>query len=192
MKHELACISIVLSLFFTSSAWSAMYKCTNTNGGVAYQEKPCEDENSDSTEIQLKTNIPKKPARITSENKKLFSYFTSYENLKVTVQECANKKSAYAEEITQAHQRYYDIAKDNIEAGREIFKRGFKGLPSSELRSIQQQAKADKKIEFQSMNIEKLNNLCDSQASKLRSLSGRVKNRSSGYQEGDLDPEGND
>jgi len=42
------------------------------------------------------------------------------------------------------------------------------------------------------MNKKKLDKLCNAHASKLRSIAGQVANRSSGYQEGDLDPEGND
>jgi len=60
------------------------------------------------------------------------------------------------------------------------------------MRSIQRKARTEKSIELRAMNKKKLDKLCNAHASKLRSIAGQVANRSSGYQEGDLDPEGND
>ena len=192
MKTRITLPLLLLLLSASGPSWSGMYKCTDANGQVGYQQTPCPVEQSNSTEIEVNTKAPTKPFPQSRKNKKLLAYYTVFTNQKVIVDACVSKKSSYADEIAQAHQRYSEIAEENIALGREIFERGLVGLPASEMRSIQRKATAEKKVELRGLNKNKLNRLCSSHAGKLRRLAGQVSNRSSGYQEGDLDPEGND
>ena len=192
MKRLILASTFLALLWSSGPAWSGLFKCTNDKGHVTYQQTPCADEAKNEAEIAVTASTAKKPFPTTEENKKYFRYYTIHTNQKVIVDACAARNSPYAEDIAQAHQRFYEIGEENVERGREIAETGLQGLPASEIRQIQRESKAEKKIELRQMSMDKLNRLCSSHARKLRSLAAQIPNRSSGYEEGDLDPEGND
>lgn len=192
MKIKIALSLVASFLLVASPSWAGTYKCTDANGQIGYQQTPCAKTKSSTSQVEVKTRAPTRPFAQTKKNKKLLAYYTIYENQKVIVNACVNQKSSYAGDISQAHQRYSEIAEENITKGREIFERGLVGLPSSEMRSIQRKAKSEKNIELRALKKKKLDRLCSSHAGKLRRIAGQVTNRTVGYQEGDLDPEGND
>ena len=105
---------------------------------------------------------------------------------------CVRRGSPGATGFKQAHTRFFEIAEKNIEAGRQIARRGFKGLPAAEIRDVHRTAQSKSRRKLYAMRGDELDGLCDLTAGKLRRLAGQVKNRFSGYVEGDLDPEGND
>ena len=184
---------VLLSLLMaTASAEAKMYKCTDANGRVSYQEKPCSKTAGSASEVKIRSTAPLKPAPRSSTNKRVFRYYTTYTNQKVIVDACVGRGTPSGAEIKQAHTRFLEIARENIEAGQRIAERGFYGLPAAEIRSIAQKAQNEKRRELREMSPRQLDRLCDSHAGKLRRLSAQVRNRSSGYEEGDLDPEGND
>ncbi len=190
MKKIIALLAV--TLMYTQTAWPGMYKCTDTNGKISYQQTPCAGETKSDSQIEVNTRTASRPFPHSGKNKNLLRYYTIHVNQKVIVDACVRRKSSYADDISQAHQRFFEIAEENIAKGQEIAETGLVGLPTSEIRSIQRKAHADKKIELRGMDKKKLDRLCSSHAGKLRRLASQVPNRSSGYEEGDLDPEGND
>jgi hypothetical protein len=176
----IAALSFYLLLLSTGPGWAGMYKCTDNGGRVTFQQELCADEASSESQIDLKINTPKKPFPLTKQNKAYFHYYTIHENQKVIVDGCNYRNSPYADDISRAHRRFYEIGESKIEKGREIAETGLVGLPSSEIRNIQRKGNADKKIELRGMSMDELNRLCRSHARKLRNLAGQIPDRSSG------------
>lgn len=187
-------IPFVVALSYFPSAQCSVYKCVDNDGNTTFQGLPCADDGITSIEkIDVSTpNSSEQPQKITSEDKKPLRYFFLYDNMKLSVNTCVNRGSSYASEIKQAHDRFYQIGKREIEKGRQLFNRGFIGLSAQEMYERQRKAIANGKLKLNKMTLEDLNPLCDAQARKLREYAGQIPNRSSGYVEGDLDPEGND
>ena len=178
---------LILLLFTTGPASGAMFKCTDAGGQVSYQQTPCADSTGAATQIAPRNDAPKDPLPMTKGNKKLFQFYSIYERQTVIVEACNRRGSSYAGEITEAYQRFYDNGEATIEKGREIAKRGLVGLPSSEISSKQRESAAQKRIELRGTPLEDIEQLCRSNAAKLRRLAGIVPRQVIGYEEGDID-----
>ncbi|MDH3762520.1 MAG: DUF4124 domain-containing protein [Gammaproteobacteria bacterium] len=85
MTKRIALSVVAACLLVTDPSSAGMYKCTDSKGRTDYQEKPCADDKSPGTQIELNTRAPGKPLPKSSSNKKLLAYYTVYENQKVIV-----------------------------------------------------------------------------------------------------------
>ena len=186
-------LRIILFLFISLvyGPANAVHKCIAEDGKVSFQDRPC-DEDSVSQDFEIKQNQSHPPFKISPENKRKYKLYTVYANQKINVDTCVQRKTDYAHDIKFAYERYYEIGKEELEEGKAIFNAGFEGLPGSEIRDIQSKALEKRELELANMSQDSLNTMCREHASKLRRLALQFKKRSSGYAEGDLDPEGND
>jgi len=191
MNYKIILASLVF-LLCTLSTNAAMHKCTNSNGQVKYQDKPCDLKKEKSETIKTQKHEP--PIKKANDrHKKFLSYFTATENHKAIVRSCDD------ENLTQAYNRYIEINQSKIKQGKAIYKRGFVGLPTSELRSIMKKTQNKARAELSKASDKEKSNICGAYEAKLRistAASRKLKNGgyddNFGYQEGDLDPEGND
>mgnify|MGYP000339049894 CR=1 FL=1 len=183
---------LILMCFLCMNSYGGIYKCVNNNGKMSFQQKPCDINSEKSEEINIDPQTKGGPVKLTKENKKQYSIALQSHSMEVTARECRARNSSYADEVQQASDRLYQIRKIEIDAGKEILRRGFVGLSASEIASSRNEGKRNLRSKLAKMSKKELDRFCDSQARKARNLAASASKRSSGYLEGDIDPEGND
>ena len=171
---------------------AGIFKCVNEKNETIYQQQPCNVNDKVSEELNINSKNSSGPVEMTSENERLYKLAHYSDAVKFSASECNRRNSSYSQEIQQAADRLFEIRKSEVEAGNEILKRGFKGLPPSEIASLRSKGKRELIAKMSKMSKEELDRYCDSQARRARGIAAMAKNRDSGYVEGDLDPEGND
>jgi hypothetical protein len=183
-------------LFFLSSicidVYGGIFKCANDKGEITFQQRPCDKSSKTSEQLNIETTNKSGPVELNSKNKKLYKLAHYSDSIRVTAIECKKRTSSYSEEVQQASDRLFEIRKSEVEAGNEVLQRGFPGLPPNEIASLRSEGKRKLLAKFSKMSRKELNKFCGSQARKARSIAAMTTNRSSGYMEGDIDPEGND
>ncbi len=58
MKMKLLLISALSLLVYANPSWSALYKCTDANGKVSYQQQPCANNSRSSSQIEIQNKKP--------------------------------------------------------------------------------------------------------------------------------------
>ncbi len=182
-------VSVVLC---STMAQAAVYKCVDHNGKTVYQGLPCAQSSQSGEKLKIANSNGGGPAEMNKQNKKYFDLALYSDSMIFTARECRARDSSYADEAQQASDRLYAIRKTEIEAGRKIFKQGFTGFSASEIAMQRAEAKQKYRHKLSVMSLDELDDFCSNQARKARNIAARAPYRSSGYEEGDLDPEGND
>ena len=185
-------VLILLGVLCCSEVFAGIFKCVNEKGETVFQQRPCAKDSKVSEELKIKSATNRGPVALNSKNKKNYELALNRNSMVVTARECNKRNSSYREEVQQASDRLYEIRKTEIDAGNEILQRGFKGLSPSEIASLRSEGEKKLLSKLSKMSKKELDRFCSSQARKARSIAAAAKNRSSGYVEGDLDPEGND
>ena len=183
---------VILLSVFCLDVYGGIFKCIDDKGKTIYQQRPCDKDSEVSEQMSIQTQSSSGPVALNSKNKKSYELALHSNSMVVIAKECRVRNSSYTEEVQQASDRLYEIRKSEIEAGKEVLRRGFPGLPPSEMASLRNKGKRKLQTKLSKMSKEELDRFCGSQARKARSLAAATRKRSSGYKEGDIDPEGND
>lgn len=172
--------------------YGGIYKCSDEKGQVTFQQRPCDKASKTSEQINIDTTKNHGPVELNSRNKKLLTLAKYSDSIRVTAIECKKRNSSFSEEVQQASDRLFEIRKSEIEEGIEVLNRGFHELPPNEIAALRSEGKRKHILKLSKMSKEELDIFCDTQARRARSVAAMSTNRSSGYMEGDIDPEGND
>ena len=172
--------------------YGGIFKCVNEKGETIFQQRPCDKNSKTSEQLNIDSRIKSGPAVLNRKNKENYNLALHSNSMVVTARECKKRNSSYSEEVQQASDRLSEIRKSEIEAGNEVLQRGFPGFPPSEMATLRSEGKRKLLAKLSKMSRKEVDRFCGSQARKARNLAAITKNRSSGYKEGDIDPEGND
>lgn len=181
-----------MALSFGHISSAALYKCISEDGKVSFQSLPCEGVVNETEKIKVDVVRPTKPYRLTKENTRKAMLATYDDSMRFTASECKRRGSSYASEALNASTRLYEIRKDEIDEGRKILQRGIGNISPSENQRLRAKGKREHIIKLSRMTKAELDSFCSVQSKRARLLAAGAKNRSSGYMEGDIDPEGND
>ncbi len=159
-----------------------MYKCIDAQGRTTYQGSPCAGQDKSNSQLQVKVSVTRAPLDGTPRNRLDLAQYTAYQAQKVVVEACINGNSPFADQISSAHDNYYEFARESIERGKEVLERGFKDFSSSEMRAVQREAREEQKIELRTMTQMDFNHACSEQVGKFRRMVSGNFNKPTGYQ----------
>jgi hypothetical protein len=184
--------NFIVFMFFASLANASVYKCMDSFGNLSYQQRPCQNDSQLVEEMKIQSNTASTPVKLTSKNKKLIKTYMNYDISKFVSEYCSSNDSIYSSDVLQSHSRFYEVAKDHIDAGRRIFSVGVKGWPANQMKNDLVKGRNKKTQELNRYTKSELDSYCDSHARKIRSITSRYNASNRGWKEGDVDPEGND
>ncbi|MFO6425068.1 DUF4124 domain-containing protein [Motilimonas sp. KMU-193] len=186
-----AFLAVIMTLW-SAVTQGAVYKCVDHNGKTVYQGLPCEQNSQSEEKLKIVNNTGSGPAAMNKQNKRYFDLALYSDSMVFTAEQCRARNSSYADEVEQASRRLDAIRKTEIEAGKRIMKQGFEGFSAHQITVQRIEAKHKYRHKLSVMSPDELDDFCSNQARKARNLAANAPYRSSGYEEGDLDPEGND
>lgn len=177
-------MTITLFLAFAlqaSPGWASLYKCVDAQGRTSYQGQPCEGQAGAKSQVEVDTRANAGPMKKTLANRRFLAQYNAYNLQKTVVDTCVGENSSFAEQISAAHERYYEHSREIIERGQEVFRRGFREFTSDEMRGAQREARAEKKIELRGLSRNAFDQLCREQADKFLRLVRGDFDKPSGY-----------
>ena len=183
-------ISIAFIAVSIEASAGSIYKCKNSEGAIEFKGVPCAGSQSELYKKKTKVKLNKR--KLTSEQKFLVHSFMLYEESKVMLGYCEKINLTFISDFKHNLKRYYEIGRYNIEDGKNFFEKGSRIYSSESLNSYR-----NSEIDFLNMRLKKMGELelkseCRERSSFLPMAAANTRNRATGYQEGDLDPEGND
>lgn len=167
----------------------AIYKCETETGEIYYQGSPCGNQQLK----VIKNTVPHELDKrlLSSTDRYAFDAYVLYEQSISAARICSANGVRSASELNQRLDRYKDIAQTYIDNGIMLSEKGTEAVSSQTLTQYLQR-KIKSSAELASFSKDKIDRACGMVANKLAIAASQVPNRSSGYFEGDLDPEGND
>jgi hypothetical protein len=192
MKHQYIRIftSIIFLLGSIHVNAGTIYKCKNSEGIIEYKGQPCANNQSEVYKKRTKVKLNKN--KLTSEQVFLVHSYMLHEESKVMLSYCEKHDFNFISDFQHNLKRYYDIGKYNIEDGKDFIQKGSRRYPSANLKGYENSTIDDLHMKFKKMSKGSLKSECNERTLFLPMAAANTRNRASGYQEGDLDPEGND
>jgi len=187
-------ISILTGLFlllFCSTCWSSsIYKCKSADGSVFFQDSACETDHVTVSEKKVAQKLDK--SKLSRMEKFYVDSYVLYKQSAASLKVCKGRKVSGADELDHRVKRFQQISHNNLVNGEKLFTKGTKDISPDVLKNYLNQKINGSTSKLRKMSQEGADGSCRYLANALAVAASQVPNRATGYQEGDLDPEGND
>lgn len=184
------CLSVLLCVLSLEAYGKSIYQCKSASGETSFQDTPCLSNQKTVKEKKVKVNLDY--SKLSSKDEFYVNSYMLSEESKSMLVLCKEKNIGISADFEHNLQRYNAIAKYNIDYGKKLFKIGTKQVSPGLLNQYLTQEKERVSKEFKSGSYEFAKRECLERSVFLPMAAANTPNRASGYQEGDLDPEGND
>ncbi len=178
-------------LVLSGSSWAgSIYKCEDADGRVSFQSQPCGEDQQTTMKRSVAPTLDK--GLLSREERYQLDTYVLYMQASALLPRCKVWLGKDAGGLTFRHRRYGEISKTNVDAGRALARDGTEKVAGASIRRFVAAKRRAANALPGNLNQREAHYLCSSIANKLAVAAAGVHNRSSGYEEGDLDPEGND